>query len=484
MPPAKSSKPCRNIALYGYCKYANTTCSYNHDGPSASAALVDASPAMLAPSGQKQGPSAAPKRSPVPNARLTAYNPLISELNRRSYLRHAIFDPTASVDLPAYFGGYSAFVLLEPPITARAPSSTTSLFGLPSTVYRGLRESDGESVCLRRLEGVRGVDAIANNVVTTWQNVSHPGLVIPTHIFPKKLGDLTSVFFVSEYFPDALTLEDYMQKAAASFPESMLWSVALQLLSAAMAIHSANLSARVFHPSKILVQSSRIRLTGLGVTDYVESAKGKQAVPSLQVLNAQDIVGIGKSLLALSCGSLAAIQDPSAALQYVDATYSKSWRTLILYLLSKPSPNPPSAEGALRLAVLPLREEMDSIRSYTELLERQLEISVDNGRLFRLLSKLNCITERPEFVGDVSWSETGDRYILKLFRDYVFHQVDRNGIPQINMAHIVDCLNKFDVGAEERLVLSSRDGQSLIVVSYADLRRVADAAFTQLLRGK
>lgn len=43
---------------------------------------------------------------------------------------------------------------------------------------------------------------------------------------------------------------------------------------------------------------------------------------------------------------------------------------------------------------------------------------------------------------DPSWSETGDRYMLKLFRDYVFHQVDENGLPWMDMAHIVQCLNK------------------------------------------
>lgn len=43
---------------------------------------------------------------------------------------------------------------------------------------------------------------------------------------------------------------------------------------------------------------------------------------------------------------------------------------------------------------------------------------------------------------DVQWSETGDRYMLKLFRDYLFHQVDETGAPWIDMAHIVQCLNK------------------------------------------
>ena len=43
---------------------------------------------------------------------------------------------------------------------------------------------------------------------------------------------------------------------------------------------------------------------------------------------------------------------------------------------------------------------------------------------------------------DPSWSETGDRYLLKLFRDYLFHQVTETGAPWIDLAHIVSCLNK------------------------------------------
>ena len=39
------------------------------------------------------------------------------------------------------------------------------------------------------------------------------------------------------------------------------------------------------------------------------------------------------------------------------------------------------------------------------------------------MAKLGMINERPEFAQDPSWSETGDRYLLKLLRDYIFHQV-------------------------------------------------------------
>ena len=43
---------------------------------------------------------------------------------------------------------------------------------------------------------------------------------------------------------------------------------------------------------------------------------------------------------------------------------------------------------------------------------------------------------------DPHWSETGDRYLLKLFRDYVFHQYDPEDKPVIDMTHVVQCLNK------------------------------------------
>ncbi len=67
---------------------------------------------------------------------------------------------------------------------------------------------------------------------------------------------------------------------------------------------------------------------------------------------------------------------------------------------------------------------------------------LENSRLVRLLCKLGFINERPELDREVAWSEVGDKYIIKLFRDYVFHQVNDHGIPVIDMSHVVACLNK------------------------------------------
>lgn len=57
------------------------------------------------------------------------------------------------------------------------------------------------------------------------------------------------------------------------------------------------------------------------------------------------------------------------------------------------------------------------------------------------------------FSHDVRWSETGDRYIVSLFRDYVFHQVDEAGNPVVNLTHVITCLNKVRALARPDMVV-------------------------------
>lgn len=98
------------------------------------------------------------------------------------------------------------------------------------------------------------------------------------------------------------------------------------------------------------------------------------------------------------------------------------------------------------------------------------------------------------FDHDPRWAETGDRYLIKLFRDYVFHQVDELGRPVTDLSHVLTCLNKLDAAIDEKVMLVSRDEQNCLVVSYAEVRcpprllvradrsRVTDAARPQIRR--
>jgi PAB-dependent poly(A)-specific ribonuclease subunit 3 len=133
-------------------------------------------------------------------------------------------------------------------------------------------------------------------------------------------------------------------------------------------------------------------------------------------------------------------------------------------------------------------------------LESQLFKELDNGRLFRLVAKLGMINERPEFGQDAAWAETGDRYLLKLLRDYIFHQVSADGAPVIGMGHVVDSLNRLDAGTADKVPLVSRDHKvclfllccvvsfslaktkTVLLCSFKDLKKAVDDCFGELVK--
>lgn len=102
---------------------------------------------------------------------------------------------------------------------------------------------------------------------------------------------------------------------------------------------------------------------------------------------------------------------------------------------------------------------------------------------------------------DGSWSETGDRYLLKLYRDYLLHAVTEDGRPWLDHAHIVQSLNKLDAGVLEKVTerrmaiadrllinphlrkqvnLMSRDENTILVVTYAELKHCLEQSFAEL----
>ena len=53
----------------------------------------------------------------------------------------------------------------------------------------------------------------------------------------------------------------------------------------------------------------------------------------------------------------------------------------------------------------------------------------------------------------------------------------------MDLGHVVTALNKLDAADEEKIVLTSRDGKSLMVVSFADVARCLEGAFHELCAG-
>ncbi|KAJ2954036.1 hypothetical protein O0L34_g2247 [Tuta absoluta] len=126
--------------------------------------------------------------------------------------------------------------------------------------------------------------------------------------------------------------------------------------------------------------------------------------------------------------------------------------------------------------------QVEALERRADAFEDQLAREIDNGRLLRILIKLGVVNERPELNMDASWSETGDRYMLKLFRDYLFHSVSQDGRPWLDQAHLVHCLNQLDGGSSAKVSLMSRDEQSVLVVSYAELKHCLEQAFEEVMQ--
>ena len=51
----------------------------------------------------------------------------------------------------------------------------------------------------------------------------------------------------------------------------------------------------------------------------------------------------------------------------------------------------------------------------------------------------------------------------------VFHQADIHGKPIMDLGHVISSLNKLDAADDEKIVLVSRDGKNVMVVSFADV---------------
>ncbi|XP_074596840.1 poly(A) specific ribonuclease subunit PAN3 [Brevipalpus obovatus] len=436
-------------------------------------------------------------------------------------------------EVPEMVDNYRELVPLE-----NSMVSTSTSFGYVSSVYRAVNISTGEIFCLRRIHGFQ---ATMNNyrslcnAIDSWKKIEHSNMVSLRQIFTTKAFGDNSLIFVYDFFPGSQTLMDqifthpqikpfgpsvgghsstarpYSQQQPFRnklLPESVIWTIIIQLSSAIRTIHANNLACRAIDPTKIIITSGgpdngqgshynqfmnplhlnpRVRLSSCGVFDVISpnpfpdmpDCPAKALIPHLQ---REDLVSFGKVLCALACNSLSAMDQDSWPQSYevITRNYNGDLRTLIFFLLT-------AKRGSTINEIMPMiggrfYAQLDMVYQRYDLVESQLAKELDNGRLFRLLTKLGTINERPEFRMDPQWSETGDRYLLKLFRDYIFHQVDENGQPWIDMGHIVSTLNKLDVGSPEKICLVSRDDQNVLIVSFCELKKCFEAASNELLR--
>lgn len=301
---------------------------------------------------------------------------------------------------------------------------------------------------------------------------------------------------VYEFHPDSTTVADEWlnpdainrrRQTGQPIPERIIWSYVIQIANALKAVHTAGLAVRCLDATKILITGkNRIRVNGVGILDVL-AFDNQTPMPLFQQ---EDLLNFGQLILALCSDYVQPGQHIASSLEIIGRTYSPDLKNLVAYLLGKPTALK-TIDEVLRLAGPRILNELDALQSYNDVLESDLGAEIENGRIARMLIKLGFINERPEFDMDPQWSESGDRYVLKLFRDYVFHQVSPDRKPVLDLSHVLTTLNKvsysntaelteqLDAGARsrEKVMLVSRDSQSCLVVEYRDIYKCIESAY-------
>uniref|UniRef100_A0A182TFG3 PAN2-PAN3 deadenylation complex subunit PAN3 n=1 Tax=Anopheles melas TaxID=34690 RepID=A0A182TFG3_9DIPT len=406
-------------------------------------------------------------------------------------------------DIPLEVENYHSLCLLE------SVQLHTKL--APSSTYRATHAVTGVKYCLRRLHGFRLQSTKCVQVVDKWKKLQHTNIVQLREVFTTKTFGDNSLVMVYDYHPGSQTLlskyftsvpetngytdpfagearpfshKSSLHRTAATslLPENEIWSIIIQLSAGLRAIHQAGLACRTLDPTKIIVTGKRIRYSCVGISD-IFSFDPNQPNP-LTVLDhhqQEDLLALGKLILALACRSLQSVQRDQiqSSVELVSRHYSSDLRNILICLLNTNTRR--SVTEIMPMIGARFYVQLDALQAQCDIQEDELAKEMENGRLYRLLVKLGCINERPELNLDVTWSETGDRYMLKLFRDYLFHTVTEDGRPWLNQSHIVQCLNKLDAGTMEKVQLMSRDEQSVLVVTYAELKHCLDQAFSELV---
>ncbi|XP_039212816.1 PAN2-PAN3 deadenylation complex subunit PAN3 isoform X2 [Crotalus tigris] len=431
---------------------------------------------------------------------------LRQELINRHLITMAQIDQADMPAVPTEVDSYHSLFPLEP-LPPPNRIQKTSNFGYITSCYKAVNSKDDLPYCLRRIHGFRLVNTKCMVLVDMWKKIQHSNIITLREVFTTKaFGEHSLVFaydfhaggetMMSRHFNDP-SADAYFTKRkwgqhdgplprqhAGLLPESLIWAYIVQLTSALRTIHTAGLACRVMDPTKILVTGkTRLRVNCVGVFDVLTFDNSQNNPLALMAQYQQaDLISLGKVVLALACNSLAGIQRENLqkAMELVTINYSSDLKNLILYLLTDQN-RLRSVNDIMPMIGARFYTQLDAAQMRNDVIEEDLAKEVQNGRLFRLLAKLGTINERPEFQKDPTWSETGDRYLLKLFRDHLFHQMTEAGTPWIDLSHIISCLNKLDAGVPEKISLISRDEKSVLVVAYSDLKRCFENTFQELI---
>lgn len=370
-----------------------------------------------------------------------------------------------------------------------------------TTLFKVFSNYDGKAYVLKRLPNI---DKSMNpnkisKIYQIWSKVNCTNLIKFRDIFQTtKFGDL-SICLIFDYYPNSLSLYDYHFVNFPKFPitNNYLWIYLVQLTNVINSIHSQNLSiGDTLNWRKVLITGDpgRIKLSHCNFvdllfnddTDAVASSSGSTIERQQQL----DYKYLGQLLFDLSINIENSNNNTTPKEHRVDEITPQSiddmrhiddkFKDILKYLLSDSCDSKKNVHDLTSHFYDKMFMVLESSQTYTEYMESVLSRELENGRLFRLINKLNCIFGRIESRIDINWSESGTKFPIILFYDYVFHQVDSNGKPKMDLTHVLRCLNKLDAGIQEKLMLVTPDELNCIIISYKELKDLIESTFRSI----
>lgn len=355
-------------------------------------------------------------------------------------------------------------------------------------IYKAVEQENDEMVTIVHVKDSQG---IPNQTLAQYQVLNHPNIVrlrnffTSTAFFQDKKAFDTNTYIPSKL--DNILVYDYVdygeslyqiyiiQKILSLPSESEIWSFICQIFCALDAIHSNNLYYGCMSLRKILLspQLKRIHLSSIGTHSLLQSKE------RLEIMQAQDIRGVAHIIIQLMNGNENEIINIESTLFKLK---SKNYSKELIEFLEKLGTETITVKEIIQNHLgLHLMKELTNLHDCYNTLENETLKEIENGRLFRLLVKLNFIIQKNENDSHpYRWTEEGDLYVLRLFFDHLFQFQIRDGISQINWVHVLENLNKLDSGVEHCINLASKDNLNILMVSYRELRECFQNVYNEL----
>ncbi|PVU95370.1 hypothetical protein BB559_002769 [Furculomyces boomerangus] len=204
---------------------------------------------------------------------------------------------------------------------------------------------------------------------------------------------MTALCLVYEYYPDATTVGNNLSLGKqTTMLETQAWSLLFQILSALKTIHSNGISQMILDVfSVVSVGPDRYKVGWLGLGNILF----KQATEIPSINQRKDLSNLGVLLLALLSKNLNVMTNISESLNSVQMVYSSEMYKVVSTLISNADV---SLEMILTSHSTRLLAELDSANKIKDEFQESLSLELSNGRLCRLMTKLNFINGRPEQV--------------------------------------------------------------------------------------